>query len=576
MADIYLDPTVAGTGTGTFADPFKDWTSVTWTAGNRYLQKRGTTYRKKITIGANNVTLGAYGTGDKPIIRADLSFTPTWTAQSNGEYSCPAPANSYGSSSSVAMFLKNGLPVTKRGSVGSLGVGECQSSGTTIYYKPVNGDHLTASFSMVYQDFSIVVPSGVVRDSITVTDLWLQYVHVGFYTGTDAGTEAATNWTLGRVEVDWAARGAIHFVKGSGVRIFGSRFSKFASTELNFGLAGTSSCNNVAMYDTIVEEGGAWISDTNLEGHALDMVEGCSGLYIRGCVFRNHGASYPSSTYNHAGQNPSYRPDATLSFDGVSNVYVNGNLFENNCLAPIQCGNYVDGAPIVGSTQHIVGNVFDGNLRKFTVSDSANATMFTCVQVLGDNFVDVRVENNTFVNNGNGLRLGGEHQRPCLVYCVTTVNGATLDLKVKENIFGKNNVASLLVMRIVAASGTIPGANIARNIYMTQDASLWSDSTKTNYIYVEPATVSYRVPFSHTFAAYQSATSADTGSSYQFNPELRTDYMPMASAVRSAGTPSQRGDFYGKPLRGTIGAVQYQAARATVASRNIAKRGVSA
>lgn len=66
MAVVYIDPTVSGTGTGTFPDPFKSWSSVTWTAGNDYLQKEGTTFVGTIIVGTSGtsntsrVTLGTY------------------------------------------------------------------------------------------------------------------------------------------------------------------------------------------------------------------------------------------------------------------------------------------------------------------------------------------------------------------------------------------------------------------------------------------------------------------------------------------------------------------------------------
>ena len=67
MATIYIDPTVTGTGTGTLGDPFKSWASVTWVAGNTYLQAAGTTqvgYKVQVNTGgtseANRVTLGSY------------------------------------------------------------------------------------------------------------------------------------------------------------------------------------------------------------------------------------------------------------------------------------------------------------------------------------------------------------------------------------------------------------------------------------------------------------------------------------------------------------------------------------
>jgi hypothetical protein len=65
------------------------------------------------------------------------------------------------------------------------------------------------------------------------------------------------------------------------------------------------------------------------------------------------------------------------------------------------------------------------------------------------------------------------------------------------------------------------------------------------------------------------------------DPALRSDYMPMSAAVRNAAlSPTGRGDFYGKPLRGTIGAVQYQPAKTTttrtVTTRTAATRSVAA
>lgn len=44
MATIYVDPSAAGPGDGSLANPFSAWTSVVWLPGNTYLQKRGTTY----------------------------------------------------------------------------------------------------------------------------------------------------------------------------------------------------------------------------------------------------------------------------------------------------------------------------------------------------------------------------------------------------------------------------------------------------------------------------------------------------------------------------------------------------
>lgn len=65
----YIDPTVAGPGDGTLASPFRSWTSVSWTPGHTYLQKRGTTYSGVFQLSASGVpsqriTIGAYYRSD--------------------------------------------------------------------------------------------------------------------------------------------------------------------------------------------------------------------------------------------------------------------------------------------------------------------------------------------------------------------------------------------------------------------------------------------------------------------------------------------------------------------------------
>jgi len=67
----YIDPT-GGTsrGSGTMERPWTSWEHVRVREGNTYLQRRGTTVTtdRQITIGAADVTLGAYGKGERPKI----------------------------------------------------------------------------------------------------------------------------------------------------------------------------------------------------------------------------------------------------------------------------------------------------------------------------------------------------------------------------------------------------------------------------------------------------------------------------------------------------------------------------
>ena len=60
----YIDPTAAGPGDGTLANPFRSWASVSWLPGHTYLQKRGTTYSGVFQVAASGtasqrITIGA-------------------------------------------------------------------------------------------------------------------------------------------------------------------------------------------------------------------------------------------------------------------------------------------------------------------------------------------------------------------------------------------------------------------------------------------------------------------------------------------------------------------------------------
>jgi len=69
----YIDPgnTNDPLEDGSKGHPYNSWADVTWEEGKSYLQKRGTTANEsKINVYASNVTLGAYGEGERPVINS--------------------------------------------------------------------------------------------------------------------------------------------------------------------------------------------------------------------------------------------------------------------------------------------------------------------------------------------------------------------------------------------------------------------------------------------------------------------------------------------------------------------------
>lgn len=75
MATFYIDPTAGTGGDGSIDSPFDSWADVTWTAGNTYLQKCGTTFSGQITptgsgTAGSRITISNYGGGERPIVTA--------------------------------------------------------------------------------------------------------------------------------------------------------------------------------------------------------------------------------------------------------------------------------------------------------------------------------------------------------------------------------------------------------------------------------------------------------------------------------------------------------------------------
>jgi hypothetical protein len=68
---VYIDPSFEGDGleNGSLEYPYSGWSKVTWNDGFTYLQRRNTlAYEQRIVVSANNVHIGAYGTGNDPRI----------------------------------------------------------------------------------------------------------------------------------------------------------------------------------------------------------------------------------------------------------------------------------------------------------------------------------------------------------------------------------------------------------------------------------------------------------------------------------------------------------------------------
>ena len=86
---IYIDPSATSQGAGSQMHPYRSWSSASWVEGGTYLQRRGTIARETLSVGADSVTLGAYGEGAKPVIAGseEVGQEDRWRAEGDGIWS---------------------------------------------------------------------------------------------------------------------------------------------------------------------------------------------------------------------------------------------------------------------------------------------------------------------------------------------------------------------------------------------------------------------------------------------------------------------------------------------------------
>jgi len=77
---IYVDPSAVTLGDGTIGSPFKFWALVSFAPGCSYRQRAGTVAQETIVVAtqsdaAQPMTIGSYGTGDKPVLRGSVVFS---------------------------------------------------------------------------------------------------------------------------------------------------------------------------------------------------------------------------------------------------------------------------------------------------------------------------------------------------------------------------------------------------------------------------------------------------------------------------------------------------------------------
>lgn len=107
-SSYFIDPSVATSGSGTRASPYKGFSNYSYTTGKYYFFKRGSTtaLTAQEIVNASTITLGAYGTGARPIIQHTGSIVGSAGAVStNGTNITLRDIDFYTSSNGTSVIL---------------------------------------------------------------------------------------------------------------------------------------------------------------------------------------------------------------------------------------------------------------------------------------------------------------------------------------------------------------------------------------------------------------------------------------------------------------------------------------
>ena len=502
MATFYIDPTAGSGGDGSFGAPFDSWADVTWTAGNSYLQKRGTTFSGRITVGASGtsgsrIVVGVYDATSGEQVSDELGAA---IVLANGDGTAPAinSARDFVSiigldaqnAGGTANLIRNGsddgavVEYCRASTGGGNGISLFQQSGTSCVARyneacdngtGSNGSGIALEGTPAVS-WSGVDISGNVCDRNKKAGIWLiPYDDVTKFVGlqavgnfcrdnvADAGLRITANADSGSVASN-VCTGNIYGIE-LGPYATGTRLTKLE-------LLGNTCTGNRRFGIHLVKATG-WIVRANTcsqngedltpwYGRGIEVV-GASGQLCAGQLFDNDC----HENYNYGGSADNGTEGTGIGIDDYcGDVVVRGNRCYRNEGGGIQCNP--NGA---GGTVTVEGNLLIDNYRVDATRAAAagwQATSHVFAQIsLGDTQNNMLVRGNTLISNNVST---------CW-YGVSENNGAAgTGTDVRNNTIVGHSVAGLKVRTGITRTHNAFSGN-AKNVESNADTTTLSDGT---------------------------------------------------------------------------------------------------
>jgi hypothetical protein len=373
-ATEYIDSGCANPGDGSSPDcvgtastnPHDELADISWTKGNTYKIKRGTTYSEAFPtfdvnpqLESERVTITAYGDGDKPLIKGVVTLG-TWTdTELNGEYSISEPSYDASlvnrdASQDTMVLLKNGIPINYGGTAGSLSAGYWVLDTGTIYYKPDDG------MSHTFEAGCGVLFSERRRSYYTISKLEFYGGEIGIRSNNQNALVGSHRRILYN-DIWGFEGGGIYLEGGDSDLIHGNKISHcyYSGVKLGRDAQGVYSIFSTVSNNTFDHICNYYSSDTG-EGHAIDLAIDSDTNVIEYNTIRYSG-------YGGGVVGTDQRCGSSISLDNTRNNIVRGNYLHDNYRGSIGLGHVATKPNTTGAL--IYNNMF---VRNGTLNDSAD------------------------------------------------------------------------------------------------------------------------------------------------------------------------------------------------------------
>lgn len=244
----------AGNNAANGTSPTTPWQTIakvnatSFPTGSKVLLKRGDTWRESLLFPSSSMTVGAYGTGNKPRLTGG-SLLSTWGGGSGGIYTATLAYD-------PKILTVNGTAATKAAALAGLPNGQWFWATNTLSYRSDAGSPTTLGLQMDAPARPRVVQA-VTKTGITVRDIQIdlsadQAVLFDTCTGATIKNCDILNTTKGVNTT--ANNGGITFASGSGSLVYGCYIRNVVDTVTIYGWQ-TQGCE-IAYCDTFSQLGG--------------------------------------------------------------------------------------------------------------------------------------------------------------------------------------------------------------------------------------------------------------------------------------------------------------------------------